>query len=135
MECAKTQVEKRRSGLHFATTPSVELYCCLGTQNPSKGDNGVWNGDAANIAAVDQSGYYVIGKLVGVRAEDLRHGTKLKADQLVLDDGMTLGFSRRIMNGDRQITIEASQVPALVSEMPDPAGDPNAAAQANAARN
>jgi hypothetical protein len=44
---------------------------------------------------------------------------------------MHFSFSRRIMRGDRQISIEASRAPTLVTEAPDLAGDPDAADEIN----
>jgi hypothetical protein len=117
--------------LQFDTTPGVELYCCTGSLNPERDGDGVWHGEDANIADVGKKGYYVVGKLVGVDPQELRHGTELRLSNLELADGMHFSFSRRIMRGDRQISIEATRAPELVTERPELAGDPDAAAEIN----
>jgi hypothetical protein len=116
-----------------AATEHSELYCCLGTPDPKKVD-GVWRGPWARIADVGEKGHYVVGKLVGVRPEDLRHGAKLRIDQIQLSGGAKLGFTRRIMRGDRLVTIEASSVPPMAAAAPDLAADPEAMSRAARAR-
>lgn len=117
--------------LAFDTTPGVELYCCTGSLNPTRDSDDVWHGEHAIIADVGTQGYYVIGRLVGVDVASLRHGTKLDLEDLVFADHMHFSFSRRIMRGDRQISIEATRTPELVTEAPELVGDPAAAAEIN----
>lgn len=103
----------------FHSPRDPELYCCLGDRNPPLRDNGVYGGEPPRIADGDQSGFYVIGKLVGIDANDIRHGTPLRLDQIVLEDGMSLAYTRRIQRGDRFVSIELTQPPKLASAEPE----------------
>ena len=111
------------------TTEDTELYCCLGSLNPVE-RGGVWDGASASIADVGTKGFYVVGRLVDVTEQDLRHGMALRADQIELGPGMSFGFTRRIQRGDRMITIEASAPPTLAESAPELASDPAAVQRA-----
>ncbi len=104
--------------LEFDVRFEPELYCCLGTPKPPQDESGVFRGEAPRIADVGSAGLYVIGRLVGVDRESLRHGTEISRDQLELEEGMTFSVSRRIQRGDRHISIEAARPPTTVDQAP-----------------
>jgi len=104
------------------TTEDTEIYCCMGSLNPVE-RGGVWDGASARIADVGTKGFYVVGRLVDVTEQDLRHGMALRADQIELAPGMSFGFTRRIQRGDRMVTIEASAPPTLAESAPELASD------------
>lgn len=123
--------------LYMQIVPSneePELYCCTGSRYPQK-EGGVWRGKRARVMDWDQSGYYAVGKIVGLSPSDIHHGAKLKPSNIVLNDDLEFSYTRRIMRGDRYIAIEASEPPELhTGDPPELLADPDAAAEFNATR-
>lgn len=106
--------------LEFETDKYTELYCCMGTANPEQQANGIWGNpatDAEEIADVGKSGFYPLGYLEGITAEDLKHETVVDIAHVKLE-GVRLANTRRIQRGDRQITFEAEVAPELVTTAP-----------------
>ena len=67
----------------------------------------------------NQAGFYVIGKLIGVSDEDLRHGARLDTDNIELEPGMSFAFDRPNVDKIALITIESTSPPKFVESVPD----------------
>lgn len=118
--------------LTYLRDSAPELYCCLGSVNPPRRDDGVYGGESPLFPDAGSEGAYVVGRIVGLSDADLKHGTELAPDQLVLDPGLTVAASRRIQSGARQLTLEAAEPPVRVATPTDLAFDSEAAARHNA---
>ncbi len=67
----------------------------------------------------NQAGFYVIGKLIDVPDEDLRHGARLDPDNIELEPGMSFAFDRPNVDKIRLVTIESTSPPKFVESVPD----------------
>lgn len=71
----------------------------------------------------NQAGFYVIGKLIDVSDEDLRHGARLHTDNIELEPGMSFAFDRPNVDKIPLISIESTSPPKLVESVPDLVAD------------